>query len=104
MCSSLALALVFVLHPFLSSWQVGKSRSKAAFMTYVDPSSLLHFSWYGYSTGWGAEGDWIFPDEEDTSSSSSSALSSSDSEAEEINAMEERRKRSSFRPFFGHFL
>ncbi|XP_045137604.1 uncharacterized protein LOC123519943 [Portunus trituberculatus] len=70
--------------------KVGKSRSKAAFMTYVDPSSLLHFSWYGYSTGWGAEGDWIFPDEEDTSSSSSSALSSSDSEAEEINAMEER--------------
>lgn len=30
-------------------------------MTYSDPDNLLHVCWYGYSTGWGAEGDWIFP-------------------------------------------
>lgn len=82
---------------FLAFWikirrgviKVGKSKSRFAFMTYSDPS-LRHCSWYGYSTGWGAEGDWIFLDEEDTSSSSSSAFSSSDSEAEEVDALEVR--------------
>ncbi|KAK7076358.1 hypothetical protein SK128_019158 [Halocaridina rubra] len=70
--------------------KVGRKGIKHPFMSYTDPELLLHVTWYGYCTGWGAEGDWIFADEEDDSSSSSSALSSSDSEAEEINNMEER--------------
>ncbi|KAK4293009.1 hypothetical protein Pmani_034259 [Petrolisthes manimaculis] len=70
--------------------KVGRSGQRRAFMRYTDPETLLHVTWYGYSTGWGAEGDWVFPDDEDTSSSSSSAMSSSDSEAEDINNLEER--------------
>ncbi|TOF71570.1 hypothetical protein CGJ15_27935, partial [Vibrio parahaemolyticus] len=65
--------------------KVGRSGQKHAFMTYSDPETLLHATWYGFSTGWGAEGEWVFPDDDDTSSSSSSAMSSSDSEAEDIN-------------------
>ena len=30
-------------------------------MIYKDPEILLHITHYGYSTGWGADGDWIFP-------------------------------------------
>ncbi|XP_071519403.1 uncharacterized protein [Panulirus ornatus] len=70
--------------------KVGRSGQKHPFMSYSDPEALLHVTWYGYSTGWGAEGEWIFPDDDDTSSSSSSAMSSSDSEAEDINNLEDR--------------
>ncbi|XP_066983196.1 uncharacterized protein [Macrobrachium rosenbergii] len=70
--------------------KVGRRGEKHAFMSYTDPESLLHVTWYGFSTGWGAAGEWIFPDDDDGSSSSSSAMSSSDSEAEDINNLEER--------------
>ena len=30
-------------------------------MIYKDPEILLHITHYGYSTGWGADGDWTFP-------------------------------------------
>jgi len=32
-------------------------------MTYKDPETLLKVCHYGFSTGWGSEGDWIFPGE-----------------------------------------
>lgn len=41
--------------------QVGRSGEKHAFMSYTDPDTLLHVTWYGYSTGWGASGEWMFP-------------------------------------------
>nr|XP_045596590.1 uncharacterized protein LOC123757179 [Procambarus clarkii] len=70
--------------------KVGRSGQKHPFMSYSDPETLLHATWYGFATGWGAEGEWIFPDDDDTSSSSSSGLSSSDSEAEDIDNLEDR--------------
>ncbi|XP_037791125.1 uncharacterized protein LOC119586464 [Penaeus monodon] len=70
--------------------KVGRSGQKHPFMSYTDPNTLLHVTWYGYSTGWGASGEWMFPDDDEGSSSSSSAMSSSDSEAEDINNLEDR--------------
>ncbi|XP_047489621.1 uncharacterized protein LOC125039572 [Penaeus chinensis] len=70
--------------------KVGRSGQKHPFMSYTDPDTLLHVTWYGYSTGWGASGEWVFPDDDEGSSSSSSAMSSSDSEAEDINSLEDR--------------
>ncbi|XP_018008299.1 uncharacterized protein LOC108666006, partial [Hyalella azteca] len=76
--------------------RVGRQGELTPFMVYQDPRRLLHVAYYGFSTGYGAEGDWIFPDgdgEDDGSSSSSSSeseVSSSDSEAEELNTMETR--------------
>ncbi|XP_076038042.1 uncharacterized protein LOC143023402 [Oratosquilla oratoria] len=69
--------------------KVGREGQKNPFMTYSDPETLLHVSWYGFSTGWGADGHWTFEDERDSCSSSSS-VSSSDSEAECIHALEEK--------------
>ena len=81
-------------------------------MSFEDPEKLEDIKYYGYSTGFGAEGDWTFggrcwhqsiwerilsytfreDEKEGSSSSSSSGASSSDSEAEELNEMEVRRK------------
>lgn len=48
-------------NPFHPATQVGRSGQKHPFMSYTDPNTLLHVTWYGYSTGWGASGEWMFP-------------------------------------------
>ncbi|KAL7636420.1 UNVERIFIED_CONTAM: hypothetical protein RMT77_013195 [Armadillidium vulgare] len=71
--------------------KVGKKGKLRPFMTFEDPERLDDIKFYGYCTGYGAEGDWIFNDEkEGSSSSSSSGASSSDSEAEDLDGLEEK--------------
>jgi len=74
--------------------KVGKRGDLSPFMVYEDTDGIGRLTHYGFSTGWGSEGDWIFADgdeeEPSSSSSSESEISSSDSEAEELNTMERK--------------
>ena len=74
--------------------KVGREGERRPFMSYTDPDVFLHVTHYGFCTAYGSEGDWTFSDDKEDGASSldSSACSSSDSEAEDLEALEDKRK------------